>query len=453
MLASTCLLFVPIVVGAVWASRLALRERQAELRDEAGAAATTSAAYLDRYLDDLNAMASALVRHPAVVALKREACDRLFGEVLRDQPLLLNVALNAPDAAIRGSGVPPPDVATRMTLPYVQQVVSSGRPVVSELTTGQVTHQPTVVLAYPVRGDDGLIVGVLGFDINLSQLQTQFGRIPLPDGSIVTLTDRAGRVLARSRDGDRYIGTTVSHPVDPSASRRAFAERDGDGLERIVGTAVVDRGAWVMRVGIPTRVAAQRLQPLWRPNVAISLTATLSWLLLSLWIAHHLSRQLHDLGLAAQRIAGGDLSPPKRGRVLSRELVELQDTFISMADRLRQSHEALDRQVEQERKTRETLESLQQQLVRQERLAAVGVLVSGVAHEMNNPLQAILGTAELLERRRDLPPETLEDVAFVKTQCVRAREIIRNLGRLNGEAEDFQHDDPPVLHRSVLPRV
>ena len=48
---------------------------------------------------------------------------------------------------------------------------------------------------------------------------------------------------------------------------------------------------------------------------------------------------------------------------------------------------------------REALQSLQRQVVRQERLAAVGVLVSGVAHELNNPLQAILGTARAARAR------------------------------------------------------
>jgi two-component system NtrC family sensor kinase len=89
---------------------------------------------------------------------------------------------------------------------------------------------------------------------------------------------------------------------------------------------------------------------------------------------------------------------------------------------------------------RETLQSLQRQVVRQERLAAVGVLVSGVAHELNNPLQAILGTAELLERHHELGPDALEEIAFVKTQSGRAREIIRNLSRFSS-----QQSGPPTL--------
>ena len=90
---------------------------------------------------------------------------------------------------------------------------------------------------------------------------------------------------------------------------------------------------------------------------------------------------------------------------------------------------------------RETPQSLQRQVVRQERLAAVGVLVSGVAHELNNPLQAILGTAELLGARiRGLRREALEEIAFVKTQSGRAREIIRNLSRFSS-----QQSGPPTL--------
>src|SRR5262245_43400204 len=144
--------------------------------------------------------------------------------------------------------------------------------------------------------------------------------------------------------------------------------------------------------------------------------------------------------MAAQRIAGGDLSPPVAKPVPNLEMAEVQDAFITMAASLRDAHQALDRQIEQERKMRETLQSLQRQVVRQERLAAVGVLVSGVAHELNNPLQAILGTLELLEREKGLSPSVIDELSFVKTQSGRAREIIRNLSRFSS-----QQSGPPSL--------
>lgn len=98
---------------------------------------------------------------------------------------------------------------------------------------------------------------------------------------------------------------------------------------------------------------------------------------------------------------------------------------------------------------RQEVQSLQQQVVRQERLAAIGVLVSGVAHELNNPLQAILGFAELLQMQPGIPEHARPDLTLIQKESARASAIIRNLSRFGRQAPE----PSPVRLRDVVASV
>jgi two-component system NtrC family sensor kinase len=70
---------------------------------------------------------------------------------------------------------------------------------------------------------------------------------------------------------------------------------------------------------------------------------------------------------------------------------------------------------------------MQQQLQLAGRLAAVGELAAGVAHELNNPLAAIQAYAQLLNERDDIDDTTAKDVSIIYGEAQRAAQITNNL--------------------------
>jgi signal transduction histidine kinase len=424
-------LLLPLL-GAILGSALQTRrERQAEVRGEALSVAVSAASSLDEYLHRLDAIASVLVRTPAVINVDRVATDRLFADLLQNQPLLTNIVLATSDGVLQGSGVNSSAMDGDVAGSWPAQVVQSGEPQVGAFSLAK-TGKPSVTFGYPVRRDSTNVVGALGLIIDLTQLQAVFADIPLPPDSVLTVVDRSNRILVRSRDADRFIGTNMA-PVNRSGLPGAADRTDVDGTERISGDVDVKRAPWVLTVGIPQTVVAQRLMPLWQRNVAIAIAALGSFLVLSLWLARQVALHVGQLRSVVRRIADGDLSPPSASEMPILEFARLQDDFVTMAANLRETQSALDQRIEQERTLNETLQSLQRQVVRQERLAAVGLLASGVAHEMNNPLQAIVGAVELVERDKGLSADTLDQMHFVKTQTSRAREVVRSLARFSSQ--------------------
>ena len=431
------MLLLPFALAVAWAANRTRLERQNEIRDQTASIAFSAASQLDQYFAGLDAMAAAVARQPVVLSLDREKVDRFLTDLLASQRLAANLVLTSPDGRVLGSSVAvPPQVAWR----YIAEVVRTKQPVVTDLRTSQSSGRPIIMLGYPVRDERGEVTGVLGLSIDLIKLETVFAGIPLPNDSVITLLDREGKVIARSRDADKFIGSIGGFTLPPGASPGTSLRTGVDGVERFYGDVAIRQGSLTLSVGIPRSVVAARLRPLYLRNVAIVASSFVVVVAIALVIAWQSTLHLNRLRSAAQRIADGDLSPLHRAPTPNLEFAQLQDAFITMAANLREARDALDSRMEQERKMNEALQSLQRQVVRQERLAAVGLLVSGVAHELNNPLQAILGTAELLERQPGVSPEAVEEILFVKTQAGRAREIIRNLSRFSR-----QQSGPPDL--------
>jgi C4-dicarboxylate-specific signal transduction histidine kinase len=245
---------------------------------------------------------------------------------------------------------------------------------------------------------------------------------------VVAITDRESRILARTIDADRTIGELVTPGQRSLADVNLPEERPGiDGVHRMYADVVADRGPWLVSVGIPSSVALNKAVSLWARSSAVLLLGLAGWLIVAIVLSRRLTDAVSHLDSTAQRIAKGDFSPMTHEPMLSREFTELQTAFDAMLQRFNETRGALDSQMAEERRIRQELESLQGQVIRQERLAAVGQLVSGVAHEINNPLQAILGFAELLQMQSDVPESVKTDLRLIQKESARACGIIRNL--------------------------
>jgi len=73
------------------------------------------------------------------------------------------------------------------------------------------------------------------------------------------------------------------------------------------------------------------------------------------------------------------------------------------------------------------LKRLEEQLIQAEKLAAMGQMLAGVAHELNNPLTAILGATELLRERGGIEEDTKRQLDLTHRQARRAARIVQNL--------------------------
>jgi two-component system NtrC family sensor kinase len=158
---------------------------------------------------------------------------------------------------------------------------------------------------------------------------------------------------------------------------------------------------------------------------------------------------LRDLESGAQRLSAGNLdqSIPVRG---TDEFGKLATSFNAMTNALRNSRaelrdwaHTLEQKVEE--RTHE-LRRAQAETVRGEKLASVGLLASGIAHELNNPLTGILTFSHLLRQKMPDNSPDAEDMDLVIDETKRCAAIIRRL-------LDFAREKQPEKEFTDLNRI
>lgn len=157
----------------------------------------------------------------------------------------------------------------------------------------------------------------------------------------------------------------------------------------------------------------------WRKYLVFSvMSALVPNLLLVLLIVRSISRPLQRITVAAVQVAEGDYGAQVDLRNSNDELGLLAASFNDMSRKMAVHIEDLRR--------------LNEQLLHADRLAAMGTLAAGVAHEVNNPLASISSLIQMMRKRENIDVETKDELETILQQ-------IRRISRVTGGLTEFAH--------------
>jgi two-component system NtrC family sensor kinase len=159
---------------------------------------------------------------------------------------------------------------------------------------------------------------------------------------------------------------------------------------------------------------------------------------------NRISKPIKELVFATRKVAKGDLTSQV---VINShdEIGELAISFNVMTKSLKEAENKLKewaKTLEQRVEERtEELEMTQKQLIQSEKLASLGKMAAGVAHEINNPLTAVLTFSSLLLDDIDENDPRREDLKTVVDETLRCRDIVRGLLDFSRETKSIKLDE------------
>jgi signal transduction histidine kinase len=345
-----------------------------------------------------------------------------------------------PEARSAGEPGPPPPPPASVeafvrALPAGEARLAQGVPVVAPVFLGPEGRRQLALAVAP--GGSGWVVGAL---VDLEHLGRRLEAAGGEAGAAALLDQDARLVVASP--GARFGAG------DLEAARRLRAGMPGGGTGDVPGTPGGYLAAWApvpgdlgwsVLVRIPAALAFAEVARMRREVLGATLLTLAALLGLGALFARGVTRGLARIDAAAREIARGNLAArlPAAG---GDEVAQVSRAFNQMGEELQAARFRLERWNEELRAQVEArtleLKEAQARLVESQKLAAVGQLGAGVAHEINNPLTGILGQAQLLLERKAPEDPDSEALRQIEGLARRSRDITLNLLRFSQQKEE-----------------
>jgi len=290
--------------------------------------------------------------------------------------------------------------------------------------------------------------GVVSFSMNKYEIGTalsetdescSFCHLPGSKALVDAPIEKRSRVFSDD-SGNQYLSITRGIYNEPSCYTAACHVHSSDEKKIGVLDLVISQGQ------MADLAHAHHNDVIISTAVMLIILSLCHYLLTRKYICAPISGLLEQ----TQALSAGDLSA--RVKNLSKdELGELGRAFNTMADNLMQAQVELKEwgnTLEQKVDMRTSeITDMQSQLLRSAKLASMGELVAGVAHEINNPLTGILLFASLSAKNSDLPPQVKDNLDLIVSETGRCAKIVRGL--LEFARESIPEKKPDSINRII----
>ena len=178
---------------------------------------------------------------------------------------------------------------------------------------------------------------------------------------------------------------------------------------------------------IPLGDVEESMADFQRTVMFFTITTSFTFIILgSLLLTRYLVKPLERVIKATEDITEGyfspDLEPTGRN-----EIGTLSTSLSRMADKLREDRNRIEQYVQSLEESNKQLKKAQDEVLRSEKLASVGKLAAGVAHEIGNPIGIILGYIDILRNNMNQQEENYDILKRVENEIMRIDKIIREL--------------------------